>query len=242
MEILLSIIFNFERRIFKMKGIKTTYKFKLSDFFIGILFLLFFISLSVIILLNTDFIYYNCIDIFDLEKSTGLPKRIIINNYRALMDYCSPFYSGTLSFPNLPSSSSGLSHFEETKILFNTMYTVFVTNLLLLSLIIFRKHRKKENDYLLTSAITILLLPCITALLTAINFDWTFTMLHKILFRNNDWLFDSRTDPIILLLPQEYFKYCAILIYLLVAFGSYLLYLFYKKMKQPATPHKVIEP
>ena len=32
--------------------------------------------------------------------------------------------------------------------------------------------------------------------------------MHKILFNNDDWLFDYETDPIIYLLPEEFFLTC----------------------------------
>lgn len=214
-----------------MKHIKSTYKFKCIDVIIGIIFLLFFISFAVILLLQADFFYYNCIDIFHLEEKTGLSKHIIMDNYRALMDYCSPLYKGPLRFKTLPSSASGLSHFEDSKIIFTAMYLLFFITLLLLTIIIIRKRKEKKNDYLLTSAITILFVPCIIGLPTAINFRYTFNLFHKLLFRNNDWLFDPRTDPIINLLPQEYFKYCAVIIVIVVSSGGYLLYRLYQKSR-----------
>ena len=51
------------------------------------------------------------------------------------------------------------------------------------------------------------------ALLAALNFDGAFTVFHSIFFPGKDnWLFDPATDPVILILPEAFFRSCAILI------------------------------
>ena len=47
----------------------------------------------------------------------------------------------------------------------------------------------------------------------AVDFDRAFTVFHTLFFPGKDnWLFDPYYDPVILLLPQEFFRNCAILI------------------------------
>ena len=49
--------------------------------------------------------------------------------------------------------------------------------------------------------------------LAALDFDRAFVLFHSLFFPGkSNWLFDWRTDPIILALPQEFFRNCAILI------------------------------
>ena len=49
--------------------------------------------------------------------------------------------------------------------------------------------------------------------LAAVDFDRFFTLFHAIFFPGKDnWLFHPRLDPVILILPQEFFRNCAILI------------------------------
>ena len=52
-------------------------------------------------------------------SESGLTKEVVLRNYDHLIEYCSPFYRGSLSFPDFPSSPSALSHFAETKTLFS---------------------------------------------------------------------------------------------------------------------------
>ena len=53
----------------------------------------------------------------------------------------------------------------------------------------------------------------IVAALAATDFDRAFTVFHGIFFPGKEnWLFDPATDPVILLLPEEFFRNCAIAI------------------------------
>ena len=53
----------------------------------------------------------------------------------------------------------------------------------------------------------------IAAALAATDFGRAFTVFHGIFFPGKEnWLFDPATDPVILLLPEEFFRNCAIAI------------------------------
>lgn len=216
--------------------------FKIMNILIGIVFTLFFISISVIIIINARPLYYNNIDRFELEKISGLDKETIIENYDTLIDYCSPFYQGELRFPSLASSESGTSHFAETKVIFVSFYYIAAITGVLLLIIILHKKKQHDTSYLRTSAITIIVLPSIVGIATALNFEKTFLLFHKLAFRNNDWMFDPDTDPIINLLPEEFFMYCAIGIVIIVLVGSLILFLidfWIRKRRSKATDTKI---
>ncbi|MEA4934597.1 MAG: TIGR01906 family membrane protein, partial [Lawsonibacter sp.] len=49
--------------------------------------------------------------------------------------------------------------------------------------------------------------------LAALDFDRAFILFHALFFHGKDnWMFDWRQDPVILILPEEFFQNCAILI------------------------------
>ena len=53
----------------------------------------------------------------------------------------------------------------------------------------------------------------IAGALAALDFDRAFTVFHSIFFPGKDnWLFDPVTDPVILILPEAFFRNCAIAI------------------------------
>ena len=53
--------------------------------------------------------------------------------------------------------------------------------------------------------------------LAALDFDRAFVIFHALFFPGKtNWLFDWRTDPVILILPETFFRNCALLILALV--------------------------
>lgn len=209
---------------------------------IGILFTIWLIFLGVILAINLRFLYYADIHLFDIDKTSGLSYETIRSNYDALIDYCSPFFTGDLVFPTLTSSANGLSHFAEVKVIFQTIYWIFAISSPILIIVLLLKLRQKSYHFLRVAAITTILLPAITALLCCIDFNWTFTLMHRILFRNNDWIFDPTMDPVILILPEEFFLQCAVVIILTVFLGVVMLLLLYKHYKKKYDVTPLIKP
>lgn len=207
---------------------------RIRGVFTGILFTLFFISAGLIAAINFRPLYYADIKLLNLEAESGLSASVIKENYDALIDYCSPFYKGELSFPSLPASESGLSHFAEVKVLFNFFYISGLVTLILLIGIIIYERKKKNHEYLLISSITMILLPFICLIGSAIDFSKTFELFHRIAFSNDDWLFDPVTDPVINILPESFFLQCALIIIFAVLIGSLILYLRYRSYRRLA--------
>lgn len=204
-------------------------RFKFTDILIGIVFTLLFISIGVIAAVNFRFIYYLDVSFLKIAETSGYDRQVIIENYDALIDYNSPFFSGGLEFPTLPASASGLQHFSEVKNIFVSFYYIGLASLIAAIIIILYKKRKRDRSYLLVSSITVLVIPAIAAIGCAINFDAAFVVFHKIFFRNDYWLFDPATDPVITILPDTFFLHELIVIILFVVLGSLGLFLFSRK-------------
>lgn len=201
----------------------------ITNILIGILFTLFFISLSVILVLNCRLLYHVDVKALHLSEQTGYSEEVINDNYDTLIDYCSPFYRGELRFPSLPSSDSALSHFEEVKVIFVSLYYIAIISGILLLFSIVRRRKQNDVSYLKTASATCIILPSIVGIASMLNFNKTFIIFHQLVFSNDDWLFDPATDPIILLLPEAFFMHCAIAIVLLVLLGSGILYWIYRR-------------
>ena len=204
-------------------------KFKFTDILIGIVFTLLFISIGVIAAVNFRFIYYLDVSFLKIAETSGYDRQVIIENYDALIDYNSPFFSGELQFPTLPASASGLQHFSEVKNIFVSFYYIGLASLVAAIGIILYKKRKRDRSYLLVTSITVLVIPAIAAIGCAVNFDAAFVVFHKIFFRNDYWLFDPATDPVITILPDTFFLHELIVIILFVVLGSLGLFLFSRK-------------
>ena len=188
--------------------------------FTGVCFTLLLISTGLILAINLRALYRMDISYLNIEQTSGYSKAVILENYNALIDYCSPFFQGPLIFPTLPSSPQGLQHFAEVKNIFTAFYYLLVISLALLIPAILYARRHHYHKLLKISAITTVILPVIVGLTCSINFDRAFILFHKLFFRNDYWLFDPATDPIIDLLPSEFFLHCAIVIIVVVILGS----------------------
>ncbi|MDE7327687.1 MAG: DUF1461 domain-containing protein [Lachnospiraceae bacterium] len=85
---------------------------------------LFFIALLCLgttLVIHCRGFYHLLAEPLQIISESGLAKEVVLRNYDHLIEYCSPFYRGVLSFPDFPSSSSALSHFAETKTLFSCL-------------------------------------------------------------------------------------------------------------------------
>lgn len=190
------------------------------------------IGISVVGTLAFRPLYYRDMEKLQISEYSGYSEAEIRENYDALIDYNMAWKDGELSFPTLPMSETGKIHFEEVKEIFDIFkYLAVFGGILGLAGIVFMA-RKKEYRYLKMTALVSCGLPVILGILVALFWDKVFVIFHKLFFNNDYWIFDYRTDPIILLLPDEFFMHCAFLIFggvLLGAAACLVSYLVLKK-------------
>ena len=209
------------------KNIKNFFKFLLKTFFI-LSFTFSFIILSVNFTLLFKPLYYMDIKILNIEKSSNLNKKEIKANYDYIITYLTQNKKEEFNLPTLPSSNNGKIHFKEVKIIFDKLKVMLFFSILISIIGIILNRRYKKVDYLLTSSIILIIIPIILLIPFLINFDKSFTTFHHIFFKNNYWLFDIKYDPIITILPQNFFFHCAILIIILIIIISIILRCIYK--------------
>lgn len=192
----------------------------------SLLFLLLTISLGIGFVLLCRPIYYLFIDMFNITQYTqGVSKQDLIFSFNELMDclvfYKEPFSEGVFAF-----SESGMNHFLDCRVLFSLDLIVLMISLPLFFLYFFLIRKRKISIYkpfkvsplFLASFIPIILLGAF-AIFALIDVDSAFTFFHSILFPGkSNWVFDYRTDPIILALPLEMFLgYGVIILFIIFA-------------------------
>lgn len=203
---------------------------KLLALFTGVFTALLVLTASIAAPLLCRPFYYAHIEALDLDGYTGLSVAQIKQAFDQVMDYClglrSDFAAGVLPF-----SQSGASHFADVRVLFLLDLWVAVISLAaLVVLFVIGRKRKLTPAPLLGhgpgfwAAIGLGGLFLIVGCLAATNFDRAFVVFHALFFPGKtNWLFDWRTDPIILLLPETFFRNCAILILALLIFWCVVL-------------------
>src|SRR5699024_11703113 len=61
-----------------------------------------------------------------------------------------------------------------------------------------------------------MLVPIVFGFFMLVGFDRFFILFHETFFNNDDWLFDPTTDPIINVLPEQFFMHSFILFFILI--------------------------
>lgn len=161
--------------------------------------------------------YYAHIEPLALAERSGFTEAQIREAYDQVLDYLTlpgqEFGTGEMAY-----SEAGKAHFEDCKVLFDLNASILACSggaLLLLFLL-----RKKWGPYRLGghssafwAAALALAAPMIIGGLAAMDFDRAFVVFHSIFFPGKtNWVFSWNADQIIRVLPQEFFRNCAILI------------------------------
>lgn len=162
--------------------------------------------------------YYAHIGPMRLEDY-GLTREEIETAYNEVMDFClgkrEDFSAGVLAF-----SQSGADHFADVRGLFLLDLRVLKLSVMGLFLLLgwclggkVRPHRFLGRGPGVWAAAGLGVSFLAVGGLAALDFDRAFVVFHGIFFPGKDnWIFDWRTDPVILLLPQDFFRNCALLI------------------------------
>lgn len=205
-------------------------KNKFSDY-IGITSIFLFILTAIIsITILATPIYEFSLNYLEIPQRVGMTYNQIMENYYTVLRYLHFPWIDTLVFPDFPVSANGAFHFWEVKRLFYINYAVlFVSGIL--SFFYVRKIKRTGSWWRLVGPFKIaIFVPFLLLLILAIDFDWMFVMFHNILFNNDAWIFNAATDPIITVLPQEFFMYTFIFAFILIE-ASFIGGYFFTKRK-----------
>ena len=191
----------------------------------------FIICLAVIITVFFKQLYYFDIDYLKIAESTGLSREVIQKNYDVLIQYQSIFYQGSLNLPDFVMSNTGRIHFEEVKRVFEMIQITFVVTGIISAVMIYLNVKQKEYRFLPLTSFFSVAIPSVLGFFVALDFDKAFVIFHNIVFRNDYWIFDYTTDPVITILPESFFMHCFMMIIVIVIMISVLCYVLYKKKR-----------
>ena len=207
---------------------------KQGNILLALVLTLFIFTAAVVLVLNFKWLYYIDITILGLEEKSGRTVKEIRANYDALIQYNQFWFHGDLKFPTLFMSETGRIHFQEVKQIFTAVQYLCMGSGIASLIGIIRHARSRRLGYLKIAGILTFAIPLLLGALAAVSWERFFVVFHRIFFRNDYWLFDSRTDPVILILPDAYFLHCALLILLLIVLGGLFCFWIYGKRKRAA--------
>ena len=90
----------------------------------------------------------------------------------------------------------------------------------------------KNIEFLKTTSKALIVIPLILMLPIVVNFEGSFVLFHKIMFNNDYWIFDPNLDPVINILPEEFFFHAGLMILILIIIASLTNYLIYRFLKR----------
>jgi integral membrane protein (TIGR01906 family) len=205
-------------------------KYKILEILFSLALSLFIILSAVKLTLIFKPLYYFDIQYLNIEAYSNFSKDEIIKNYDYVINYLLSPKEQEFKLPSIPYSKYGQIHFKDVKRIFTFIDILLIVTGLISFIGLSFNVKHKKFDFLKQTSSMLILLPIILLTAFMINFDAAFTIFHKIFFKNDYWQFDPELDPIINILPQEFFYHSAMLIVILIVLSIIVLRLLYKKL------------
>lgn len=173
--------------------------------------------------------YYAHIGPLGLEASSGLTREEIIEAYDEVLDFCIGA-SDEFSAGVLPFSESGASHFADCRVLFILDLVLFCVSMLIIAALVVYSKKRRPLERLgghsapFWGAVGMGGTLAVVGIVAAADFDRAFVVFHSLFFPGKDnWVFSSALDPIITLMPEAFFRNCAILILAVLLVSSVII-------------------
>lgn len=177
-------------------------------------------------------LYYFDIGYLDIPSMIGLPEEEIKLNYDYVIDYNFSKEPSEFNMPTIKSSPEGQIHFEEVREIFRNVDKLFVVCMIVSIIGLVINIKEKHFEFLKTTSKLIITIPLVLSLPVIIDFNKSFIIFHKLLFDNDYWIFDPNKDPVIKMLPEEFFFHAGIMILVLILLASIISYGTYKLLKR----------
>jgi len=172
----------------------------------------------------------------ELAESVGLTVQQVKTAYNEMMNFCVGL-TDTFSVGVLGWSEAGKAHFADVRKLFVLDLSVLAAALILLVVVILLRRGKPVRLLGHTpgfwSAVGLGTAFAAVGALVAIDFEKAFVVFHQLFFPGKDnWLFDPSEDEVIRILPEVFFRNCAILIFALILIGCAAVLLWDRKSRR----------
>lgn len=193
---------------------------------------LFIICFAIEVTLLFTPLYYADIQLLNIAEQSGINRARIIENYNYMIQYLLNPFPQVFDLPSLHYSMAGKIHFQDVKRIFVFIDFLLVVTGIISATGIWVKTKNRDFYFLKPAAVALAIFTVVPLIAFAIDFNGTFILFHKLFFRNNYWIFDPRTDPVITILPETFFLHAALLILGIIVLGIITLIMIYKKNKQ----------
>lgn len=174
------------------------------------------LTVAIALTINARWLYQWDVQQLDLLSYTTLSEKELLANFGQLMHYLNTPWVNELQMTDFPVSASGAFHFYEVKRLFILNYGVLLVSLIP-SIVYLRHLVKRERLWTMIQPFQVaVVVPLVVAVVMAMGFDRFFVAFHGVFFNNDAWIFNPATDPIINVLPEEFFLHSFVLFFVLL--------------------------
>lgn len=135
----------------------------------------------------------------------------------------------SLKLENYTLSENASIHFAEVRDIFLILKKVSLVSIISILLISLIGLKKKSYICKISMGITIGVNISLIVVILLMK-DFFYELVHKIIFQNDYWIFDTTVDNIINILPQSYFILCLVFILAAILILNIIFCLFYRKI------------
>ena len=204
---------------------------KISNLILAFLMSLFIITSIVKFTVVFKPLYYFDIKHLNIPILSGMSEEEIKLNYDYLIKYNTSYRDYEFNMPTLKSSIQGKIHFEEVRDVFKVLNKINIISGVISVLGIYIVLKKKEIKIIKYAGIISILIPIFLVIPITIQFEKSFEIFHRLIFNNDYWIFDPSKDPVINMLPAEFFLHCGVVILTGILIFSSIILIIYKMLK-----------
>jgi integral membrane protein (TIGR01906 family) len=209
---------------------------KSVEVFFSVILAVLIMSAAAKLSLNYKGLYYSDINRLKISETVNMKDETIKENYNLIIGYLQS-KTTELNLPDFNMSLQGKTHFKDVRNLYKTIDKIFYISLIITVIGIIVFTLKKLYDYMLYSAVILIGVPIILSIFSLSDFNYLFTLFHKLAFNNDLWLFDPAVDPVINILPEKFFMHEAMFIFSILLVTALMLLLIYRKTKNKKMPY-----
>lgn len=204
---------------------------KISNLILAFLMSLFIITSIVKFTVVFKPLYYFDIKHLNIPILSGMSEEEIKLNYDYLIKYNTSYRDYEFNMPTLKSSIQGKIHFEEVRDVFKVLNKINIISGVISVLGIYIVLKKKKIKIIKYAGIISILIPIFLVIPITIQFEKSFEIFHRLIFNNDYWIFDPSKDPVINMLPAEFFLHCGVVILTGILIFSSIILIIYKMLK-----------
>ncbi|RYL93852.1 TIGR01906 family membrane protein [Sporolactobacillus sp. THM7-4] len=193
--------------------------YRIFQFALSLSIALFIICASVLLTLLFKPLYYFDIQYLNIEHLSNMNRSIIIENYDYMIHFLINPVPQEFHLPSLNYSRHGQVHFQDVKKIFTFIDLLLILTGMFSASGIYFNIKNKNFQFLKSASAALILFTIVPSILFLLDFNTAFIMFHQLFFRNNYWVFDPATDPVITILPETFFLHAALLVLGLIFTG-----------------------